>query len=228
MRWFTPLSILYFALLTMNIAAREAGLDTLAYATKPLLMPVLMLAFWLNGQDNSPKERLYLQLALLFSLAGDVLLMIPDKGLFVFGLVAFLIAHLFFISTYLGKIKAANTGVIERFITYIPFALYVGVFLYKLHPHLAAKPETAVLVVPVAVYATILSLMAYAAFLRRKAVSMQSFLLVFIGAVIFVASDSGIAVSAFISQFSYSHIFIMGTYGVAQYMIVLGLLKGAK
>lgn len=67
--------------------------------------------------------------------------------------------------------------------------------------------------------------MVLTAFLRQKEVSKISFILVFLGAILFVISDSILAVDKFYMSLKYSSISIMLTYALAQYFIVIGLLK---
>jgi uncharacterized membrane protein YhhN len=68
-----------------------------------------------------------------------------------------------------------------------------------------------------------------AAAINRKAkVSQESFYLVLAGAMLFVISDSAIAVNKFGNHFEYSDTLIMSTYIFAQYLILKGYLAQYK
>ena len=70
--------------------------------------------------------------------------------------------------------------------------------------------------------------MATAAFLRQGRVSKLSYRLVFFGAIMFMVSDSILALNKFYQPLPYSNIWIMFTYAIAQYVIIIGIFKLAK
>ena len=228
MRHLPLLSILFFSVLAIEIAADTYGYNSIGYVLKPLLMPILMLLFWLNGAKYSIKEKALFTAALTFSLAGDILLMFRTKELFVFGLGAFLVAHLCYITFFWGDIKKAKPGINSLLLGLLPFVIFVGGFLSVLYPNLMAKPEAQSLVAPITAYACILGTMGLFALLRRKAVTPTGFQLVFLGALIFITSDSCIALNTFVSPIPQPTLLIMATYGIAQYMITLGVLKSRE
>lgn len=78
---------------------------------------------------------------------------------------------------------------------------------------------------PVTVYMLVILTMAVTAFLRQGKVLPISYTLVFLGALLFMLSDSILALNKFYKPLPLSNISIMLTYALAQYFIVLGLLK---
>ena len=66
--------------------------------------------------------------------------------------------------------------------------------------------------------------MVFMAFLRNGRTHRVSYLLVYLGALTFLASDSMIAVSRFEAPFWYDRYWIMLTYILAQFLIVNGLV----
>lgn len=225
MRYLRPITILFFLLLTVEIIADSLGYYIVGWICKPMLMPLLIGFFYANAQHNTKAEQRYFPMALVFSLIGDVLLMMHQKSLFVFGLASFLIAHIFFISSYVSRIKGRQIAISQWLLSLLPFALYVGVFLSVLVPGLKANEQTKGLVMPVTAYACVLGIMGYTALMRKGGVSNQGFLLVITGAAFFIISDSFIALNHFISPIPQPTFLIMSTYGVAQYLITLGMLK---
>lgn len=186
------------------------------YFTKPSLLTALIVYFYYNGTHSSTTKTMIL-LALVFSLMGDVFLMFVEvsANYFMFGLVSFFLAHVFYILVFWKRrnSKTNATGLIVILGFYA-----IGVF-YLLKNHLNH------LLIPVIFYIMIILTMVLTAFLRQKEVSKISFILVFLGAILFVISDSILAVDKFYMSLKYSSISIMLTYALAQYFIVIGLLK---
>lgn len=78
--------------------------------------------------------------------------------------------------------------------------------------------------IPVIVYAIVLMLMVIQSIFRMGRTSPESFWMVFGGAVLFMISDSLIAMNKFLDPFPLAEFWIMLTYSVAQFFIVRGLL----
>jgi uncharacterized membrane protein YhhN len=79
--------------------------------------------------------------------------------------------------------------------------------------------------IPVFLYALVLLFMGVWAFKRRGGTNSPSFTLVATGAVLFVLSDSLIAVNRFFFALPAERILVMSIYLTAQYLIVQGLIK---
>jgi len=60
---------------------------------------------------------------------------------------------------------------------------------------------------------------------RFKTVTLPSFSFVFVGSVLFIISDSIIAIDKFLVQIPHDRFFVMSTYISAQFLIMTGLLK---
>ena len=201
----------YFILLGIEIAADMLGLTWLVYLTKPLLMPILMWYFYQNMTSFSKKEKNLMLMALFFSLLGDVFLMIRGANLFVFGLGSFLIAHIAYIFLFSIDAKA---HLLKR----LPFMAFSLIMLYFLKPVL---PQAMVL--PVFTYTIVITIMGIRAAERQT--DFASYKWVLIGAVLFMISDSLIALNKFLMPLPLSTFWVMTTYGLAQYLIVAGYLK---
>lgn len=155
--------------------------------------------------------------ALLFSLGGDVLLLFTNhnNNFFIFGLISFLIAHIAYIVLF-SKQRNQKLAVWKPFTTILIYA--IGFFLLL-------KNSLADMLLPVAVYMLVITLMAVFAFTRKGNVLKSSFIWVFSGALFFMLSDSLIALNKFYTQIPNSAIWIMSTYALAQFLIVMGVLK---
>jgi uncharacterized membrane protein YhhN len=203
---------LFFILLFLNICGGIWNVSELSFFTKPLLMPVLIWIEW--AETNSKKLKISLTIALLFSLAGDLFLMVSGKDYFIFGLGSFLLAHLTYMTIYRTALKV-------NWLVLLPFVAFAGLFCFGvLNGHLSSDLE-----IPVYVYMVIILTMGFLSASRN--VSNESYALVLIGALLFIISDSFIAVNQFVNPVWLNSFWVMSTYGVGQYLIVKGLLKGS-
>ncbi len=213
------LTIFFFILLAANIAGAGANIDLLQFITKPLLMPVLAIIFLHQNEIRKSLHGRWVPAALFFSWAGDVLLMFQEKihDFFLFGLTAFLIAHIFYI-IFFHSVRF-NAGISTRLVLFLPVMVYYAVLIFWLLPGLGDMK------IPVIIYGLVISFMLVLAlhmqYLRNKTAGT----LMASGAVLFVISDSILAVNKFYSPFPPAGAMIMLTYGIAQYLIVNGACR---
>lgn len=208
--------IFFFVLLLVNIAAGEAGSSLLQYISKPLLMPVLVLYFLFNVTGLQSPVRKWILLAIFFSWAGDVLLLFQEKmpDFFLFGLSAFLLAHVFYI-IFFHQLRAGE-GMKGRWGLAFPVAIYYGVLIRVLSPYLGDMQ------MPVIIYGLVISFMLVLALHMLYSRNKEAGKWMAAGAVLFVLSDSLLAVNKFYQSFSPANMAIMLTYGAAQYLIAAG------
>lgn len=208
--------IFFFVLLLVNITGGEIGNALLQYISKPLLMPVLMLYFLAcTGKVESGLKK-WVLLALFFSWAGDVLLMFQEKmpDFFLFGLSAFLLAHVFYILFFHGI--RTREGIKGNFFLLLPVAGYYGGLIMLLSSHLGDMK------MPVIIYGLVISFMLVLALHMLYSRNKEAGKLLAAGAALFVVSDSLLAINRFYQAFSFANIAVMLTYGIAQYLIVKG------
>ncbi|MBO9660280.1 MAG: lysoplasmalogenase [Chitinophagaceae bacterium] len=183
--------------------------------TKSLLMPVLAIGFVTRAGGVS-RQGAPILLALLFSWGGDVLLMFQGQNsiFFLLGLSSFLIAHIFYI-VFFHQIKNREK-IRSRFWTVLVVAVYYSVLIAVLNPWLGEMR------LPVRVYGLVISFMFLLAlhmiYLKHKSAGR----LMVIGALLFVVSDSILAVNKFYFPVHFAGVYIMLTYGLAQYLLVRG------
>jgi len=165
-------------------------------------------------QAGKPDTLLYkyaIIAGLVCSLAGDVFLMLPSDR-FVAGLVSFLIAHLFYIAAF-----TSGTGFGFSWRSLAPFVIY-GIFILSvLSPHLGEMK------LPVLVYMVVILVMAWQAWERWSQTGQSEALLAFLGAVLFLISDSALAVNRFRGQYKSAQALILSTYFAAQWLIALSV-----
>ncbi len=210
-------SVLFFIIVIVELVfGSTESLSQLHYFSKPLILIALIVFFYKQSKHLNKSIRVITLLALMFSLIGDVLLMFVNKSanFFMSGLVAFLIAHIMYISVfYKSRNKTAN-----KLPIIVILLIYASGLFYFLIDGLGE------MLIPVLLYLLVILTMATTAFIRKRS-NKDSYKLVFIGAVFFMISDSLLALNKFYEPLPFSNISIILTYALAQYLIVLGILK---
>lgn len=199
------------------IAGIQLPNQTFQYVCKPLLMPLLMVYFILQTKGITSKLKTWIIGALFFSCAGDVLLMFEPEIFFMLGLSAFLIAHIFYIVFFHHiRVREAIKGNPWLMVIVV---VYYGALITLLSPYLADMKW------PVRVYGIVISFMFMLAmhmlFLKNRPAGKW----MMIGALLFVISDSVLAINKFYQSFDAAGIVIILTYGMAQLFIVQGAIK---
>jgi len=211
--------ILYLFVLAADLFAVYNGNETFRYITKPLLMPLLIVFFIFETKGLASSLKKWIILALGFSCAGDVLLMFESMNgnFFIFGLVAFLIAHIFYILFFENVIR--KEGLSKNYWWFLPVIIYYVSLVYILSPHLGDMK------LPVRIYGIVISYMLIQALQTGRIKDFGAATLMIGGAVLFITSDSLLAINKFYDSFEYAGIAIMLTYGIAQLLITLGAVK---
>ena len=190
------------------------GFEDLAFYMKPFLVPSLLLLFLFKVAFSAKKKLFY---AVLFSTLGDVLLMFSGTLFFVLGLTSFLTAHLMYLMIFKSVRSPIRFNLMYIFSSLI-IAVYFCTFLSFLWPHLGPMKA------PVFIYAAILSIMLWFA-IHSNAQHPFSRLLIVLGALSFVISDSMLSTRLFYGTFKNAHFFIMFSYLLAQFLLVYGIIR---
>jgi uncharacterized membrane protein YhhN len=211
-------SILYVIIVLIELLTGSIEtLQSVHYIAKPAIVISLIFLFVKSSKSFSiPIKRLTL-LALIFSLLGDALLLFVDESehFFTLGLVAFLTAHVMYILLFLKHRHTKNS----------PFGFIALLLIYASGLFYFLKDGLGVMLIPVMVYMIFILVMATTAYLRKNKVNVHSYALVFSGALCFMVSDSILALNKFYQPIPWSNISIMATYAIAQYLIIIGVLK---
>jgi len=206
---FIVFCILYLLLLI-------AGKEDMAWWLKPLLVPILMSIVSITEAFKTQKILLF---ALFFCWIGDVLLLFSDQHplFFISGLVFFLTAHLIYIFLFLKQTQRNYNHFYLRFIPVV--AIYLVAILYLLWDSLYEMK------IPVVLYALVISLMLLTSIKAHYEWEKKANIWIVVGALLFVISDSILAIDKFHSTVPMSSFWIMCTYLGAQYCIVTAILK---
>ncbi|QBZ98952.1 lysoplasmalogenase [Flavobacterium sangjuense] len=209
---FVVFGILYSILLLI-------GNETLTWYLKPFLIPFLFYAVVKSEPFDTKK---WLLLALFFSWVGDCILMFADKGelYFIFGLVAFLIAHILFIVLF-----TQQTLVSVSFKKPLFWVGFVCATIYLISILSLLIPTLGDLKFAVTGYALTITIMLKVALKGTFDWEGNSKYIVLLGAAFFVISDSLLAIDKFYSPIAAASFSIMITYLIAQFSITFGILR---
>lgn len=215
-RYLIPLFILLSAL---EIYGEATQAVELIFIVKPLLLTTLSLWFSLHCRPMGSQFSRLILAGLLFSIGGDTLLMLVEYGpksdqFFLLGLGSFLIAQVCYAVAFWTYPGAAEGDARQRPLRVLPFLLYLIGILGMLWTGIPGGMK-----VPVAIYAVAIVTMAVGAFNLRGLISREHFLGLMAGVLLFVLSDSLIAINKFGEGVPYARVLIMVTYLSGQYFI---------
>lgn len=184
------------------------------YLLKPLttLMIIGMAATAPSGEARS-----LMLLALGLSLVGDICLMFDGQGWFMAGLSSFLLAHLAFIPALLHGVPSPTLPLWSAAIV----VWGLGFFIWLL-------PKTGALKPAVLVYGVVLMAMALAAVARWTVQPTEASRLALVGALLFVVSDSSLAVRQFVGRYRAAQALILGTYWAAIGLMAYSLTLASR
>ena len=179
--------------------------------------PMLMITLFWYYYSNAKKLNKYFVLGLFFSFLGDILLLGTGEMYFVFGLLFFLIAHVFYIIMVLKIIQITKPK--EFIIAGVPFLLLFLVLMNILYAGLGSMK------IPVIIYAMTISFFGIVSLILYLQAKTKISLLLLVGVLTFITSDTILALNLFYKKQSFYPLLIMMTYVLAQYLICRFVLK---
>ena len=188
------------------------------YFTKPLVLTLLILWISLAGGWRFPL--LLFTLGALFSLAGDICLMLPGR-LFLYGLFAFLIAHSLYIAGFI------HDGLPASLFFYLLIALTVliaVIFTRKIRRGVNHTPGTGHLKKAVTLYSVAVTGMFLSAFstVFKHAWEPEASLLAALGGLFFYFSDSLLAYARFVVPIKSGRLLVRISYHLGQLFLLWG------
>ncbi len=216
------LHLLFFIIVAGDLVGEYLQNSQINHVFKPFIMIWIGVYFLIYSKNIDRKIVQMGVLAFTFSWIGDLCMMFSGEFLFfVAAIIAFLAAQLFYIFLFLRTIHLSGK---RPYLKKNPFWLLAylayGIIMYILFfPHLSD-----VLRVAVFIYIGAILTMSATALNRYGNGHPVSFTLVFAGSLLFVVSDSVIAVNRFLLAVPFEGLLVMTTYIGAQYLIMRGLL----
>mgnify|MGYP003574989249 CR=1 FL=1 len=216
-------AFIFIVQILMQIAPVTSNvlLGNFEFVFKPLIVISLMVFYFYQTKLKGRfAKRIFF--GLFFGLVGDVLLMFNhiNPSFFIYGLVAFLIGHLLYITAFYLDYKYNPS--IEKKATRWALLIF-GVFCLGFY--MVLRPYLGNMKIPVMVYAFVISLMGIMAVNRKGRVGTVSYKLILTGAVLFICSDGILAYNKFVEGFRFAGVAIMATYMLAQYLITVGAIE---
>ncbi|TNF65375.1 MAG: lysoplasmalogenase [Gammaproteobacteria bacterium] len=195
------LSVLIFISMILAVIGNYRNRYML-YLFKPATI-VIIIVYILTAKVHSQWYADLIVIGLIFSLIGDVFLMLPQDR-FVFGLAAFLMAHLVYILALYFHIYAFEYWLL------IPLVIYGLAIFYYLYPKLDEFK------LPVMIYICVILVMIWFACVWWLNGGPW---FIFIGVILFGLSDTVLAIDKFRFSFKQAQAIILLTYFIAQYCI---------
>ena len=179
--------------------------------------PMLMITLFWYYYSNAKKLNKYFVLGLFFSFLGDILLLGTGEMYFVFGLLFFLIVHVFYIIMVFKIIQITKPK--EFIIASVPFLLLFLVLMNVLYAGLGTMK------IPVIIYAITISFFGIVSLILYLQAKTKISMLLLVGVLTFITSDTILALNLFYKKQSFYPLLIMMTYVLAQYLICRFVLK---
>ena len=204
---------------TLDWACTWKGWKKRLYVAKPAT--VIFLALWTFQMSGWQGGMIWFGLALLFSLAGDVFLMLRT-GFFMAGMAAFFLA---LVSYLIGFNQTAVAFTFPVATTAIIVGLAASAVLRLIRPGIESKIKGKRFLAPFFLYFSALTLMTLSALLCliRPEWAQPAASLAAAGGVLFFTSDSMLSYDRFVNPIPHARFWVHLTYHLGQ----LGLIAGA-
>ena len=174
---------------------------------------ILITILAITGSGLSTTFSYWVLLALVFSLMGDIILMLREKW-FIYGLVSFLIAHILYIVGFI--VSFSFTFSLNIFLLIIALIILAVILYFYLYQNVR-KEGGKKLLFAVALYIIIITTMVSLAI-------MTGIKILIAAAFLFFISDAILAVNKFKVKFRLADYFVMSTYFTSQLLFVISIL----
>ncbi len=210
----TAIIVLATLLLAALLAAEKKKSLAGKLATKPLVSLLFIVAAAIQPHPAAGYAR-WLMAGLVFCMGGDICLALPQRPMFLAGLVSFLIGHLMYVAAF-ATITPSGLWLSPWGLVVV--GVSIGVF-FRLRPHLGKMTG------PVIAYIVIISTMLIGALavLRTSHISGSAGWVIFTGAVLFYLSDLFVARNRFVSAAFVNRLFGLPIYYAGQFLLAFSV-----
>ena len=212
------LALVFAGLESLALWRKMKGLE---YVAKPAVMVCLFL--WLYLSTGLQGVTFWFGAGILFSLAGDVLLMLSLDRMFVFGLLAFLLAHISYLIGFQNELMEFGPWSVLLIVMLSVSAVRV---MRRIVSAIRARGQVR-MVNPVILYSTVITVMLYAAMttISNPEWSTSASFLVSVGAFLFYISDLVLAWNKFVSPIQNGRMINIGLYHLGQIGLIAGVVS---
>lgn len=208
---------IFLGILTLDLVCKNFDqLVGFRIITKPSVITSLLIFYYLNSFDQDKNIRNPMLTALIFLILGDIsFLYFDNPAFFNIGLAMFMMANFFYFRAFL-----LNTDFNMKLL--VPF--WIMCFTYFFIMVTLMYDNLGTFFIPLLVFFIIMISMAHASYMRYGIVNNKSFVLVLLGALLFLFSISIIGLSRFYKPIPFQNTLEMLSYGIGQLLIVFGIL----
>ena len=201
--------------------AVQRNIKKLEFFAKPAVM--IFLWIWLYASTALQGVTFWFGIGIFMSLLGDMALLSSSDRMFLLGLVAFLLTHVFYL-----------IGFKDELLNFTAWSTVLILFIYVNSARLLRRIASAMqangkgaLSIPVIVYGLVISLMLYAAMatMYDPAWKTSAALLVTVGAILFWISDLVLAWNKFVSPLKRGRILNILSYHLGQIGLIAGVIN---
>ncbi|HSJ86980.1 MAG TPA: lysoplasmalogenase [Anaerolineales bacterium] len=201
--------------------AVQRNIKKLEFFAKPAVM--IFLWIWLYESTALQGVTFWFGIGIFMSLLGDMALLSSSDRMFLLGLVAFLLTHVFYL-----------IGFKDELLNFTAWSTVLILFIYVNSVRLLRRIASAMqangkgaLSIPVIVYGLVISLMLYAAMatMYDPAWKTSAALLVTVGAILFWISDLILAWNKFVSPLKRGRILNILSYHLGQIGLIAGVIN---
>ena len=191
------------------------------YITKPLVMIVLIAWLSLNGGWQYPA--MFFMAGAVFSLLGDVWLMLPGNY-FLAGLVSFLLAHLLYIIGFSVETPVFTPLLILLSILVIGIAVFMT---RRIRQGVFRKTGARRIRWSVTLYSIVITIMFLfvLATIGKPGWEPVNYLSIALGGLLFYLSDTLLAYDRFVTSIRHGRLFVRITYHVGQILLLTGSIN---
>ncbi len=203
--------VLTFASAAIAIISKYLGWHpNVFYVSKPLTTALILVSVLILVPDSASAYVPLIAGGLVFALLGDILLMLQENR-FVLGIGSFAATHAFYLAAF---ISLAGVALVNP--STIPLLLFVVIMTRFLWPGLRKSLQIPVLAYVVLI--TIMTAQAIGAVVQQEGAGPA---IAAAGAILFLASDSMLAINRFRVPFKAAQGLVLATYWLGQWLIAL-------
>ena len=209
-----------FVFAVLEGVALQKNWSKLEWLAKPAVM--LCLFVWLFTTVGLSGATLWFGLGILLSLLGDILLMISLDRFFLYGLITFLLAHVFYVIGFNIPIPGISAWSVI-------LAILIGWggarVIRRILTSVAASGNVRMRL-PIIVYSVVISVMLLSAMIKLNDLSWNAgaSLLVALGAFLFYISDVILAWNKFVAPIQHGRIYNIAAYHLGQITLIAGVI----
>ncbi|MFV0571431.1 MAG: lysoplasmalogenase family protein [Xanthomarina gelatinilytica] len=209
-------TFIYFLVLAIDITVKLCYPIELRYFSKSMLIPLLLIFYYQNKEANNRRDQLWVFLALTSFLIGDVLIINHlNQVSLAASLLFFTLGKLFFSLKFIHK---EDFNVVRL----IPFSILLFAYIFLLVGFVYQDLNVFFSAAIVSFFFTLVIFQF--AFLRKGVYSSRSYYYVFFGVLLFLVSESIMAIKTFKQNIPYQDFLIMLAYGTSIYLITMGIV----